>query len=88
MLPDIVDTFPMCSTFFPIKDAPNTRFVDNGNIINTAGVSAGIDGALYLVSRLNGMEAAKRTAYYMEYEKWDPKAGRVEIKAEKSKSGY
>jgi transcriptional regulator GlxA family with amidase domain len=66
----------------------NTRFVDNGNIITTAGVSAGIDGALYLVSRLNGMEAAKRTAYYMEYEKWDPKAGRVEIKAEKSKSGY
>jgi transcriptional regulator GlxA family with amidase domain len=58
----------------------NTRFVDNGNIITTAGVSAGIDGALYLVSRLNGMEAAKQTAYYMEYDKWDPKAGRVDVK--------
>jgi transcriptional regulator GlxA family with amidase domain len=56
----------------------NTRFVDNGNIITTAGVSAGIDGALYLVSRLNGMDAAKQTAFYMEYDKWDPKAGRVE----------
>jgi transcriptional regulator GlxA family with amidase domain len=66
----------------------NTRFVDNGNIITTAGVSAGIDGALYLVSRLNGMEAAKNAAYYMEYEKWDPTAGRVDIKTEKAKSGY
>jgi transcriptional regulator GlxA family with amidase domain len=56
----------------------NTRYVDNGNIITTAGVSAGIDGALYLVSRLNGMEAAKETAFYMEYDKWDPKAGKVE----------
>jgi transcriptional regulator GlxA family with amidase domain len=60
----------------------NTRFVDNGNIITTAGVSAGIDGALYLVSRLNGMEAAKQTAFYMEYDKWDPKAGRVDVKRE------
>ena len=58
----------------------NTRYIDNGNIITTAGVSAGIDGALYLVSRLNGLEAAKQTAYYMEYEKWDPKAGRVDVK--------
>lgn len=58
----------------------NTRFVDNGNIITTAGVSAGIDGALYLVSRLNGMEAARQTAFYMEYDKWDPKAGRIDVK--------
>lgn len=60
----------------------NTRYVDNGNIITTAGVSAGIDGALYLVSRLNGMEAARQTAFYMEYDKWDPKAGRVDVKIE------
>lgn len=60
----------------------NTRYVDNGNIITTAGVSAGIDGALYLVSRLNGMEAAKQTAYYMEYDKWDPRAGRVDVRME------
>jgi transcriptional regulator GlxA family with amidase domain len=58
----------------------DTRFVDNGNIITTAGVSAGIDGALHLVARLNGDDAAKSAAYYMEYEKWDPKAGRVDVK--------
>ncbi len=62
----------------------NTRYVDNGNIITTAGVSAGIDGALYLVSRLNGMEAARKTAYYMEYDKWDPTAGRVDVKSDKA----
>jgi putative intracellular protease/amidase len=56
----------------------NTRFVDNGTIITTAGVSAGIDGALHLVSRIKGLEAAKKTARYMEYEKWNPQEGVVD----------
>ena len=43
------------------------RYVDNGKIITTAGVSAGIDGALHLVRRLLGTEEAKTTAWYMEY---------------------
>jgi transcriptional regulator GlxA family with amidase domain len=47
------------------------RFVDNGRIITTAGVSAGIDGALHLVARLLGRAAADRTARYMEYH-WTP----------------
>lgn len=57
--------------------APNTivhedrRFVDNGKIITSAGVSAGIDGSLHLVSRLLGEGAARRTARYMEYD-WRP----------------
>lgn len=46
------------------------RFVDNGNVITAAGVSAGIDGALYLVGRLNGMDTARRVATYMEYDHW------------------
>ncbi|TMM56158.1 DJ-1/PfpI family protein [Maribacter algarum] len=48
----------------------NVRFVDNGNVITTAGISAGIDGALHLVAKLQGVNAAKRTAYYMEYDNW------------------
>jgi len=48
----------------------NVRFVDNGNVITTAGISAGIDGALHLVAKLQGLNAAKRTAYYMEYDNW------------------
>ena len=49
----------------------NRRFVDNGKIVTAAGVSAGIDAALHLVARLNGRDAAERTARYMEY-RWDP----------------
>lgn len=59
------------------KEAPaatvveNVRFIDEGRIVTTAGVSAGIDGALHLVDRLLGRPAAQLTARYMEYE-WRP----------------
>ena len=49
----------------------NRRFVDNGRIVTAAGVSAGIDGALQVVSRLCGEEVAWQTARYMEYD-WRP----------------
>ncbi len=55
----------------------NTRFVDNGQVITTAGVSAGIDGALHVVSRIKGRDVAKATAKYMEYDKWKPDEGKV-----------
>lgn len=38
------------------------RFVESGNIITTAGVTAGIDGALRIVERFLGEEAARWTA--------------------------
>ncbi len=53
----------------------DVRYVDNGNIITTAGVSAGIDGALHLVAKLQGLDKAKQTARYMEYDKWIPGEG-------------
>jgi transcriptional regulator GlxA family with amidase domain len=49
----------------------NRRFVDSGRVMTCAGVSAGIDGALHVVERLHGAEAARSTARYMEYE-WRP----------------
>jgi transcriptional regulator GlxA family with amidase domain len=45
----------------------NRRFVDSGKIVTSAGVSAGIDGALHVVDRLLGRTAALETARYMEY---------------------
>ena len=45
----------------------NQRVVDNGKIVTSAGVSAGIDGALHLVDRLSGRVKASETAHYMEY---------------------
>jgi transcriptional regulator GlxA family with amidase domain len=43
------------------------RFLDNGRIIVSAGVSAGIDAAFHLVARLLGKEDALETARYIEY---------------------
>ena len=43
------------------------RFTDNGKILTAAGISAGIDCALYAVERLLGRDAADTTARYMEY---------------------
>ena len=55
----------------------DARFVDNGEVITTAGISAGIDGALHLVAKLQGLNAARRTAYYMEYDNWVPGDGLI-----------
>jgi transcriptional regulator GlxA family with amidase domain len=43
------------------------RFVDNGRVITSAGVSAGIDMSLYVVERLLGEELADEAATYMEW---------------------
>jgi transcriptional regulator GlxA family with amidase domain len=42
------------------------RFIDDG-VITSAGISAGIDMALYLVEQLCGAEVANDTARYLEY---------------------
>lgn len=55
----------------------NVRYVDNGRVITTAGISAGIDGALHLVARLRGEAAALRIAQHMEYDKYVPEQGMV-----------
>lgn len=44
------------------------RVIDNGHIVTSAGVSAGIDMALAMVERLHGREVARETARGMEYE--------------------
>lgn len=59
------------------KVLQNVRFVDNGRVITTAGISAGIDGALHLVSKILGVEAAKDVAKVMEYDRWVPENGLV-----------
>ena len=46
---------------------PSARFHDNGKILTAAGISAGIDCSLHVVSRLLGPAAAATTARYMEY---------------------
>ena len=45
----------------------NQRWVDEGKIVTSAGISAGIDMSLHLVARLEGEELAVRTARQMDY---------------------
>lgn len=52
------------------KVLANQRYVDNGKIILSAGVSAGIDMAFYVVAKLQGAEVALETARYMQYDYW------------------
>ena len=47
---------------------PDARVVDEGHIITSAGISAGIDMSLHVVSRLYGMDVAMWTARRMEYD--------------------
>ena len=44
------------------------RVVDNGKIVTSAGISMGIDGALYTVAKHHGLPQAQETARYMEYD--------------------
>lgn len=50
------------------------RYVDNGKIITTAGLSSGIDGALHLVEKLDGRGWAQVVATGIEYD-WRPDSG-------------
>lgn len=44
------------------------RFVDSGEVVTSAGVSAGIDMALHLVARLDSQERAESVRRYIQYE--------------------
>ena len=54
---------------FPRVDVPaDRRWIDNGRIVTSGGISAGMDMSLHLVERLAGRELAARTALQMEYD--------------------
>jgi transcriptional regulator GlxA family with amidase domain len=55
-----------------IEVRPDDRFVDNGNVITAAGVSAGIDMALHLVARLHSPERAREVRRYIQYDPEPP----------------
>ena len=51
-----------------VRIVQNKRFVDQGRILTSAGIAAGIDMSLYLVYKLFGKEEARATAKEMEYD--------------------
>ncbi|NOU92500.1 DJ-1/PfpI family protein [Paenibacillus sp. LMG 31456] len=46
----------------------NVKFVDEGNIVTSGGISAGINMAFHVVKQLLGSEIAQTTAKTMEYD--------------------
>jgi transcriptional regulator GlxA family with amidase domain len=70
----------MAMNFPDIAVKRGARFVDDGNIATSGGLSSGIDLALHVVERYYGTEVAKNTAYQMEYQGtgWtDPNSNQV-----------
>lgn len=61
---DIADLRSMFPTLDVKEEVP---WVDNGRIITSAGISAGIEMALHLVTKLAGKELAVKTARQMQY---------------------
>ncbi len=57
---------------FPkVKVVTDKRFVDNGKIITSAGLSAGMDAALAVVAKKQGVGNAQKIALHIEYI-WQP----------------
>jgi len=52
---------------FPRITVDHRRYIDLGDVVTSAGISAGIDMALHLVERFLGKEKASEVAERMEY---------------------
>jgi putative intracellular protease/amidase len=63
-------------TYPAIQVAPEQRVVNNGRILTTAGLSAGIDGALQMVDLMKGAGSGRSVALAIEYD-WRPHAAIV-----------
>ena len=55
-----------------VEVRPDARFVDAGEVVTAAGVSAGIDMALHLVARLHSPERAREVRRYIQYDPEPP----------------
>ena len=55
-----------------VRVDPESRFVDDGDVVTSAGVSAGIDMALHLVARLHSVERAREVRRYIQYDPEPP----------------
>jgi transcriptional regulator GlxA family with amidase domain len=55
-----------------IEPRPDDRFVDSGEVITAAGVSAGIDMALHLVGRVASPDRAREVRRYIQYDPEPP----------------
>ncbi|MGV9676600.1 DJ-1/PfpI family protein [Nocardia sp. NPDC003482] len=57
-----------------IEPRPSDRYVDDGEIITAAGVSAGMDMSLHLIQRLAGPQRARQIRRIVQYDPDPPPA--------------
>ena len=62
----------LAATDSTIEVRSDDRYVDSGSVITSAGVSAGIDMALYLVLRLDSPDAARAVKRGIQYDPQPP----------------
>lgn len=63
------EDIPAMRAMFPtVRVQESVRWVDEGSIVSSAGISAGIDMCLHLVERLAGRQLAVRTARQLEFD--------------------
>lgn len=65
-----LDLLPELDASIDVRD--EERFVDDGDVITSAGVSAGIDMALHMVDRLAGAGRARQVRHGIQYEPRPP----------------
>ena len=63
---------PLESLDSSLQVSEDKRFIDDGDVITSAGVSAGIDMALHLVGRLAGAERARDVRRSIQYDPQPP----------------
>ena len=62
------DQADLRAAFPQVQVKSDRRWIDNGRIVTSGGISAGIDMSLHLVERLAGRDLAISTAHQMEYD--------------------
>jgi transcriptional regulator GlxA family with amidase domain len=55
----------------------HVRYVRDGNLVTSAGVSAGIDMSLWLLGQIHGVTVARQVQRFMEYDPAPPYAAEV-----------
>lgn len=65
------DVEEMRSLFPSVRVVEGPPYVDQGAVVTSAGISAGISMSLYLVGRMIGPELARLTARQLQYD-WSP----------------
>ena len=58
----------VCAQSSNVEWVPQARWVEDGKVFTSSGVSAGMDMSLAVISRLCGLDTAKQVAVWAEYE--------------------